>query len=362
MSDSIPVSGRVHHPRLDALRCYAVAAVLFSHYFPPGLTRHLFAGTAGVELFFVISGFLITDILFGYRLSGPNTLRHLGRFYARRTLRIFPIYYLYLLVVAVTIPGIAWQEMRWAVGYVYNLFEMSHPASRPLLHLWSLSIEEQFYLIWPLVILKTPMRHVLQVMVALVLFSLCFRIAVPDVQHKLSTISCFDAFGLGGLFAGLRRFDPAMLNRLLRMRWILWLALTWFVGTIFTSFTTWSLPDAGFRTALAVISFHLLGACVPSEGRSLRDSSWWLDGRRRRYLGIISYGIYLYHLLPMLWMEGWLEQLLKPLAEAGMASLIYYNRYLIGAPLYTLITIVLAVLSHRYLESYFTRLKDRRFS
>jgi peptidoglycan/LPS O-acetylase OafA/YrhL len=362
MSSTSPTGKRAHHPRLDALRFYAVMAVLFSHYLPTGLTKHLFAGTAGVELFFVISGFLITDILFGYRLSSSGTLKHLGRFYARRTLRIFPIYYLYLAIVAFTIPAVAWEEMRWALAYVYNLYEMSHQASRPLLHVWSLSIEEQFYLLWPLVILKTPMRRVLHVMVGLILFSILFRIGVPGVHHKLSTISCFDAFGLGGVFAYLRRFDPSLLNRLLGMRWTLWLALMWLAGTILTSFMSWNLPEAGFRSALAVISFHLLGACVPSEGRVLSYYSRWLDGARKQYLGIISYGIYLFHLLPMLWLEGLLEQLLKPLSNAGVASLIYYNRYLIGAPVYAMMTIILAVLSHRYFESYFTRLKDRRFS
>jgi peptidoglycan/LPS O-acetylase OafA/YrhL len=362
MSDSLKVKERIHYARLDALRFYAVAAVLLSHYLPTGLTRHLFAGTAGVELFFVISGFLITDILFGYRMSGPDTLRHLGRFYARRTLRIFPIYYLYLVVVALTIPTVTWEELRWAFAYVYNLYEMSNTASRPLLHLWSLSIEEQFYLIWPLVILKTPMRRVFHVMLGLILFSILFRVVVPGVPHKLSTISCFDAFGLGGVFAWLRRYDPGTLRRLLGMRWTLWLALIWLTGTILTSFTAWTLPDAGFRSAIAVISFHLLGACVPSDGRVLKESSRWLDGRRRQYLGVISYGIYLFHLLPMLWMEGWLERILRPLSDAGIASLIYYNRYIIGAPLYAIFTVILAMLSHRYIERYFTRFKDRRFS
>lgn len=362
MSDTSTVRPRVHFPRLDALRFYAVAGVLISHYLPTGLTKHLFVGTAGVELFFVISGFLITDILFGYRLSGPHTLRHLGRFYARRTLRIFPIYYLYLAAVALTIPSVAWEELRWAFAYVYNIFEMSHTASRPLLHLWSLSIEEQFYLIWPLVILKTPMRRVMAVMTALILFSILFRVTVPGLPHKLSTISCFDAFGLGGVFAYLRRFDPANLRRLLGMRWTLWLGLCWLAGTIAASYTTWSLPDAGFRTALAVISFHLLGACVPLEGHDLKEPSPWLDGRRRQYLGVISYGIYLYHLLPMLWMEGWLEQMLQPLTEMGKASLLYYNRYLIAAPIYAGSAIILAMLSHKFVERYFTRLKDRRFS
>lgn len=362
MTVSSSVASRVHHARLDALRFYAVLAVLFSHYLPTGLTRHLFAGTTGVELFFVISGFLITDILFGYRLSSPGTLRHLGKFYARRTLRIFPIYYLYLAIVALTIPAVAWDEMKWALAYIYNLYEMSHTASRPLLHIWSLSIEEQFYLLWPLVILKTPMRRVLQVMIGLILFSILFRIGVPGLHHKLSTISCFDAFGLGGVFAYLRRFDPRTLNRLMAMRWTLWLALMWLAGTIATSFTDRTLPDAGFRSAIAVIAFHLLGACVPSEERALQPHSRWLDGSRKQYLGVISYGIYLFHLLPMLWLEGLLEQLLRPLSDAGLASLVYYNRYLIGAPVYTLLTILMAVFSHRYIESYFTRLKDRRFS
>lgn len=362
MSDTSPVSQRIHHARLDALRFYAVAAVLFSHYFPTALTKHIFAGTAGVELFFVISGFLITDILFGYRASSAGTMRNLGKFYARRTLRIFPIYYLYLLVAGLSFPAIGFDELRWALAYVYNFFEMTHTASMPFMHLWSLSIEEQFYLIWPLLILKTSVRRVGAVMLALVLFSVIFRISVPAIHHKLSTLSSFDAFGLGGIFAYLRRYDASRLNAILRRPWMLWLALGWFAAIVCLSFVGSDVLDVGFRTAVAIISFYLLGCCVASEGRVLRRTSWWLDGRKRQYLGMISYGIYLFHLLPMHWMEDLIEQLLRPLAASTSFSLLYFNRYIIGAPIFAGATIILAIFSHRTVERYFSTLKDRLFT
>ena len=162
-----PPENRVIYPAFDGLRAVAVLLVFVYHYVPGTLNW----GWIGVDIFFVLSGFLITGILYDSR----ERVHRYRVFYIRRTLRIFPLYYLVLLV-----PALLWPVFRWAwhpadwmwlaylgnyirllnpADYVQNhsLFETLQSQSIPWLslsydHLWSLSVEEQFYVVWPLVV------------------------------------------------------------------------------------------------------------------------------------------------------------------------------------------------------------------
>src|SRR5208337_4189358 len=147
---------------LDGIRALAVIAVMIQH-FDPGTVRWIKLGHVGVRVFFVLSGFLITGILLQARQSaeidGLSKWRVLRNFYARRFLRIFPIYYLVILVTWVA--GIA--EMResvgWNLSYLSNFyFYQRGTGNYSVTHLWSLAVEEQFYLLWPLLILFLPRK------------------------------------------------------------------------------------------------------------------------------------------------------------------------------------------------------------
>ena len=149
---------RSHYPALDGLRGVAILLVVFYHFFD--FTNYFFWGWLGVDLFFVLSGFLITNILLR-TLYQPDFLRN---FYVRRILRIFPLYYFALILILVVLPFFQslhldlsyYQENQaWFWIYLQNWLFVFKPlhGSKLLLHFWSLAVEEQFYLIWPIIIL-----------------------------------------------------------------------------------------------------------------------------------------------------------------------------------------------------------------
>jgi len=169
-----PDAGRV--PALDGLRGIAILMVMLFHFVYLDPTRvlgpfgliglYLRYGYTGVNLFFVLSGFLISGILLDAK-SEPHYFRN---FYARRILRIFPLYYGYLIVALVlgrafsyygsTTLRLEAQSQVWLWTYTSNLCEAFHQHYFDMFrHFWSLAVEEQFYLVWPVVILLAPRRR-----------------------------------------------------------------------------------------------------------------------------------------------------------------------------------------------------------
>lgn len=165
-------------PELDGLRAIAVGAVLFAHFIPVKYHVSLPFGSAGVQLFFVLSGFLITSILL--RSKDVSLRKALKNFYARRFLRIFPLYYLLLALCALT-GWMSWQEdLPWHVFYLSNVY-ISQLGHWPSVggHLWSLSVEEQYYLVWPLVVLLTSKPTLVRITLVAMATSVALRLAQP---------------------------------------------------------------------------------------------------------------------------------------------------------------------------------------
>jgi peptidoglycan/LPS O-acetylase OafA/YrhL len=161
-----------HIPALDGLRGIAILSVMLLHFTnaiaalpgsPTSAARSVFGwGWTGVDLFFVLSGFLITGIL----LDSKGHPLYFRSFYARRALRIFPLYYAALFlffVVPRAIPSVpatysfAWHDQRWFWFYLGNFHPLGPDAKQFIGQFWSLAIEEQFYLVWPLLIWLTPL-------------------------------------------------------------------------------------------------------------------------------------------------------------------------------------------------------------
>jgi peptidoglycan/LPS O-acetylase OafA/YrhL len=200
-----------YNRQIDGLRFYAVMGVLVCHFvhFDNWFLQRLPVGQ-GVDLFFVISGYLITRILLqnkeaiGERESTKKQV--LISFYLRRSLRIFPIYYLTIfLLLAIDFQN-SRQLWPWLVSYTTNFF-ISQPGSEGIgsfLHLWSLAVEEQFYLVWPFLILFLPKKYIEKVIVAVIIASVVFKIN-HCIEHGYTvainalTISCADSLGLGSL-------------------------------------------------------------------------------------------------------------------------------------------------------------------
>jgi peptidoglycan/LPS O-acetylase OafA/YrhL len=188
-------------PPLDGLRGLAILLVIFAHFgetlsaqrFPERVFRSLFDfGGTGVDLFFVLSGFLITGIL----LDSRDAKNYFSAFYMRRILRIFPLYYFaLLLVLGLIIPleriPLQFNDVIWYFVYAQNWTLAIIPH---LGHFWSLGIEEQFYFIWPLVVWAAGRRRVFQIAIAGSLFSLALRLFLVSrhvdvvlIYHNLFT-------------------------------------------------------------------------------------------------------------------------------------------------------------------------------
>jgi peptidoglycan/LPS O-acetylase OafA/YrhL len=183
----------MHFKQIDSLRAIAVTMVFLYHWLPSVvLFQDWHLGSLGVSVFFVLSGFLITKILLTEKEKIDNNKQTLANafklFYTRRTLRIFPIYYLLLLFLF----ALNFQEVRseilWHVTYSSNvLYYLNGNFSNGLSHLWSLCVEGQFYLVWPILLFLVPFKH-LKIFFFLLFywakfFKFCFRIILRLVGY-----------------------------------------------------------------------------------------------------------------------------------------------------------------------------------
>jgi peptidoglycan/LPS O-acetylase OafA/YrhL len=158
-------------PRLDTFRAIAALMIVYHHYFAEVMPIQL--NTAqGVSFFFVLSGYLITNLLLHETGSAGEIL---GRFYIRRTFRIFPLYYFVLVIgLAFDVPGFR-SSLPWTALYLTNVdMILRNDWIGNASHLWTLAVEEQFYLLWPLALLASG-RKVLIFAVIFILASLTYR-------------------------------------------------------------------------------------------------------------------------------------------------------------------------------------------
>lgn len=360
---------------LDGLRAVAFLLVFGLH------TGYVRFGWMGVQLFFVISGFLITDILLRMKESMPPG-EYFQKFYARRFLRIFPLYYFFLAALAglaiwlaanqykPNVMQLLLEELKFAFLYLFNFFSATNGyADLGILdHIWSLSVEEQFYIAWPLLILFIPRRMLKGFLIAGMVSGLVFRVAIffavkaeifpilrtsaPLVVYFM-TFSHVDAFSFG---AYISRFT-------LRKSRVIFALLCFVVPVVgvathyMFSGSFVSAPALGFDFLMPVsyqflwaysllnIWFMYLVYIIAFENAFTA----MLELPILRYLGKISYGLYVYH-FPVIWfVEQWQSDFgfLSNLGKPGVLLVSFA------------VTILLASLSYYLLESPFLKLKDR---
>jgi peptidoglycan/LPS O-acetylase OafA/YrhL len=267
-------------------------------------------GWAGVQLFFVLSGFLITDILLRAK-GGPDYFR---TFFIRRTLRIFPLYYAYLAVAFFVFPLIAtakWIDTAtanqwWFWTYLANWATPLGRGIPGLSHLWSLAVEEQFYFVWPFVVIWLPIGRLRGLCAALVLLTPLIRLGLvtsglPSLTAYEFTIARWDALAIGAWMACMLA-EPATRPRLaLMFRPALLLSLGGLVGMTlwlrgFHQDETPVLVLGQSLVALASAALVYAAAVSPSSGEK-----WWLRLRSMlsmswlRDVGTYSYGMYVLH-------------------------------------------------------------------
>lgn len=341
-------------------------------------------GWPGVQLFFVLSGFLITGILLEMKKALP-TRPYFIKFYGRRILRIFPLYYFYL---AVMWGLTAWaissnfnpepmqvyqNEMKYAATYVYDFYFTldRYIPSYFLTHFWTLAVEEQFYLFWPLFIFLIPRQHMHKAFWGVVILAPILRL-LTLVLHGLETFSFLrdnvalvvyslpfthlDAFAMGALLTFVR---------IPRAKGIFYAGLFALplIGLVSDYLATGQWKDAslsslgwpitmpygnkfiwGYTIVNAVCAVLLYG--VARHGWFTRLLEW----SPLRYLGKISYGLYVYH-FALIWLMGTLfghtlTEPFPPLLAFATLAIVW----------------VVAALSFQLMEKPIMDLKDRFFA
>ena len=366
-------------PGLDGLRAIAFILVFGIH------TEYLGFGWTGVQLFFVLSGFLITGILLDMKASLPSK-DYFVKFYGRRFLRIFPLYYFYLLLMwgvtswLFTLPyrknymRLFQTQLPYALTYVYNFFYGSSQFEHQKFveHFWSLSVEEQFYVFWPMLLILVPKKYLKKLFLSLIVLGPVLRLAL-FFAFKYHIVWWFRDEAVWGLYAfPFSHVDAfafgAYISRFpipnAKKQFFTLLAGVPILGYLAQyaatgSFGLWQ--DFGYPFSMSkayqfIWGYSLLNYwfavtiyAVAREGLFNR----FLETGLLKYLGKISYGLYVYH-LAIIWfvsrIRDWWPYSGEPVAKFLTA--------LIAFPL----TVLIASLSYRLMEKPILDLKDRFFA
>ena len=366
---------------LDGLRAVAILWVMLGHVsaaskweavtgYQKAFTLVASAGWVGVQLFFVISGFLITKIL----LKDKGKPKQLSHFYMRRSLRIFPIYYLTLATLFIIIPALGytlewlsqetehqawyWTYMNnWIRPYIYN---------KGLPHLWSLAIEEQYYLIWPFFVIFLQRKWLIGVCAFMVISAPIFRYLLfyfyqtdlenvgPRAAYNF-TFARWDAIALGSLLAILAQSDQAL-------SWLKQHQLKLFIGSsllilLQVAFTRTfnAVGEGGFellnQTYTCVLFFIVVFFVATNDQLRLIN---WLEFSPVKLIGKYSYAMYIFH-LPI--MVAWFSYFAPD--YTAMSSIQIFAKVLINFVIIFSISFILSMLSWHLFE--YPILKLKRF-
>ncbi len=308
-----------HVPALDGIRGIAIALVMLHHFViygglqPTKLLDKVFytiaeAGWCGVDLFFVLSGFLITGIL----LDTKGNAHFFRNFYSRRFIRIFPLYYGFLTVFFVLVPlfgqvssefKLLINEQRWYWSYLVNFLigRQGWPSFLAIGHFWSLAVEEQFYLFWPLLVFLFRRRHLAIICVICIVASFAVRsvLSLQDepVAAYVLTPARMDALAMGALVALLvrephSRFISSRLTRAFAGAAALGLAAIFAWRQAFDSEDIVVLTVG--LTLLALLFGAVIIIALESSPKSVLGKSLMLPVLVS--LGQYSYALYIFHL------------------------------------------------------------------
>jgi peptidoglycan/LPS O-acetylase OafA/YrhL len=371
---SIPPASRAfYRPELDGLRFFAFLAVFASHtllQIGEGEHHRRLSGAVvtairtlktgggfGVDLFFVLSAYLITELLQRERRArGTVDVR---AFYVRRVLRIWPLYFAFLALAYALTFVVPTEQMTWRhlLGFALlcgNWAYLISPVATVAAPLWSVSLEEQFYLLWPVVMRNGSTRRLIRIALGLVAFGIVVRLGLGIVGVSGQWIAKNSFTRVDGIAAGIL-LAAGLDGRLPRLGNGARSAV--FAGSILTLLVVaagvhvlhgaafvvhqalgWPLAAAG----CAGIVVSVLGADAPLAGL--------LASAPVIYLGRISYGLYVFHELGLLCASA--------IAGRGDSP----RSWLVHAGLAFFLTMAMAATSYRWLEGPFLRLKERRFT
>jgi peptidoglycan/LPS O-acetylase OafA/YrhL len=361
---------------LDGIRGIAIILVMLLHYrnygegFPAvtfldrQVERLVLSGWMGVDLFFVLSGFLITGIL----SDSKNNSGYFRKFYMRRFLRIFPLYYGFLFALLLVLPLIdaegaefqlQFREQIWYWTYLINwkVGLGDWPQYFGIAHFWSLAIEEQFYVVWPAVVYFSSPKRLVLICLLIVIASPIFRLIMADKGFDLAyvlTFSRMDALAIGGLIA-IMTLSSKGLELLKRIMWPALIITFLLLGSLFIWKKSLAMEDYHtFTLGLSVIAVFF-GALIsfailmPSH----RGLGRIFSSKPLRFFGKYSYALYVFHHLVAIYLPKFGFSI-KSIPTLGGSDL---PGFLIFSLVATVLSSLLALASWHLWEVHFLKFK-----
>lgn len=348
-----------YYKQLDGLRFFAVLMVMVAHWLQwqwsnPILQKIPFVH--GVTLFFVLSGFLITNILIQQKVKverlNANKWTLLKTFYWRRFLRIMPIYYLLILFLFI----IDYQNTRtifpWLASFSTNIYQsMTNEYLGEFNHFWSLGVEEQFYLFWPLFILFLNRRNLLIFILIVIITGLSFRIYYEQqgfwMAISYAPNTAMHALGLGALLAFFKNYH-ALFYQILNNKKAMWITMLLYLIqlSLFNYFQWKKYGDVFDEFFFSIVATLIIAVAAQDGFKSM--IKFVLASKFVIYAGKISYGMYLFHLfVPTLFLK---------IAQTFQLNI--SNKYELFV-IYYLLTFLLASASWKMIEAPLQKLKEK---
>lgn len=355
-----------HIPKLDSLRGAAILLVLIYHAYGGSIDYRKWRGApryfiylsrygyTGVELFFVLSGFLITSIL----LSSKYKTDYYAKFYKRRALRILPAYFAILVVVKIWV-GVSWRYILACLLYLANMAGLLGARTSEYAPLWSLAVEEQFYLLWPFCVRRLSSRSLLRLAIGICLVMPILRLLAAsistsiDIRYKTYFIADYLAYGA---FIALA-IDIGMIhtgNIRSIAGWLMIAGSSLSAVVIYLEYRPSHWPIATVPlNALGTLPFIWVYCSLVLRAIYTYESGNQISNKLLAFLGYISYGLYLIH--EFIFYEYGNLAAGTRLGELNASFAVVSARFTIVCGT----SILLAYLSRRFYEGYFLRMGRR---
>jgi peptidoglycan/LPS O-acetylase OafA/YrhL len=346
--------------QLDGLRFFAILSVMFGHWTQWQINRPLISGFPfgnGVTLFFVLSGYLISDILFRNKikfveLSIPKS-GLIKAFYIRRVLRIFPLYFATIIFLFLISYKNTREIFPWLATFTSNIYQSIHNAYvGDFNHFWSLAVEEQFYMFWPWVIILIPTKYSEKIILGLIALSIITKIYIyvnyPDkwMANSYFTLSCMHALGIGALISYWSIYRKNMIAVFSEFSWVYASLIIYFSMHYIAYYNgiTWyneTLDNLFF----AVMSGIIINYAAQNKYEGI--SKKILENKFVVYSGKISYGLYVFHLFIPAFFWEWLSP------KIGLQITNKYTAFIV----FYFVTFAMAHISWKLMENPINNLK-----
>jgi peptidoglycan/LPS O-acetylase OafA/YrhL len=363
---------KLFFPNLDGLRFLSFFLVFLSHSFAadnPSVKEMLWYklikvrmfsdGDIGVSFFFVLSGFLITYLLIKEKELLGNI--NVKSFYIRRALRIWPLYYFVMIFGFFLFPII--KQMLGQVSnevadplfcftFLNNFDSIKHvPDASTIAVMWSVAIEEQFYLIWPILFYFAPKKYFAHVIITIIILSNLFRVFnVQQTSVDVHTFGVITDMAVGGLFAYLCYYNAAFLNKIKQMpKWFI--IIPYILTILFIVFKQEIFATDVMKVLKRLIMGTTFALIIVEQNFS--ENSIFKIGKFKNisYWGKYTYGLYCLHPIAVLISVIILRKL--------SLNQFTWQMWLLELPISFILSLCISWISYTYFESWFLKLKDR---